>query len=261
MSLLNFDKLEGGVADLSVRFRSGGGLEYVVIDDACDEPLLSELEQHLPTPLDSAVKKSRDYIFAKNKFETQSFNVHPVLDQLRTELLSQRFRAFLCSLVGKDVFIDPHFHGGGIHQGGRGSFLDMHVDFNLHPRNNNWLRELNLLLYLNKGWRDSFGGQLKLLNLADEEGDLVQIEPLFNRLVIMRTNEFSLHGYDPIAFPQGAYRKSIAAYAYSLVDAGQSLEPRSTIWYSDSKLKRWVGQRLSKLIVLKTKFFGSGTGR
>jgi hypothetical protein len=34
---------------------------------------------------------------------------------------------------GRPLLVDPTFHGGGFHQGGYGSYLDPHVDFNIRP--------------------------------------------------------------------------------------------------------------------------------
>ena len=49
---------------------------------------------------------------------------------------------------------DPHLHGGGQHQIRPGGKLAIHADFNRHPKLN-LDRRLNLLLYLNRGWRSS----------------------------------------------------------------------------------------------------------
>ena len=76
---------------------------------------------------------------------------------------------FLSFLTNKETFVDPKNHGGGLHQGKKNSFLDMHLDYNYHPLNQNWWREMNLLLYLNKDWKNSYGGHLKLRDLRTDE--------------------------------------------------------------------------------------------
>ena len=66
--------------------------------------------------------------------------------------MSDEFAGIVGTITGRKLFVDPAFHGGGFHQGGDGSLLDTHVDFNIHPKHDDWLRVLNLLLYMNKDW-------------------------------------------------------------------------------------------------------------
>ena len=42
----------------------------------------------------------------------------------------------------------------------------MHVDFNIHPEHPEWLRTLNILVYLTKDWDPEWGGQLLLKSSA-----------------------------------------------------------------------------------------------
>ena len=56
---------------------------------------------------------------------------------------------------------DPYFGGGGLHQIEPGGFLKVHADFNVHPKLN-LDRRLNMLIYLNRDWKDEYGGHLEL---------------------------------------------------------------------------------------------------
>ena len=67
----------------------------------------------------------------------------------------------------------------------------------IHPTHADWLREFNILLYLNPGWEPSWGGELMLTESPDKPG--ITIEPLFNRLVIMESTDRSFHGYRPVS--------------------------------------------------------------
>lgn len=83
-----------------------------------------------------------------------------------------------------------------------------------------------------------------------DNGKESQVEPLFNRCVIMDTRSNTLHGYDRINFPTGSYRRSIAAYAYE-IDAGHSRgEAQSTTWYPPDgrPLKRAHGRAWPHLV-------------
>jgi hypothetical protein len=55
-------------------------------------------------------------------------------------------------------------------------------DFNIHPEMKK-LRCVNLILYLNKGWRDEWGGQLELWD-KNMTHTFNKISPIFNRAVI-----------------------------------------------------------------------------
>ena len=243
-TLVNFDRLEATQAALRDQFATAQPFRHVVIDDFADPVGLAALLAEMPDPHEAGIGKSRDYVFAKNKFEKSGFaEFGPQSRELYTELCSDRFGEVLRAITGEDVFVDPAFHGGGMHQAGEDSFLDMHVDFNKHPLHESWFRNLNILLYLNPGWEPAWRGSLELRN--KKTGAEASVEPLFNRCVIMETREFSLHGFAPIAFPDGVYRRSIACYAYT--DMAEDFAYRSTVWYPEEggAWKRVLGQRVA----------------
>ena len=201
-------------------------------------------------------------MFAKNKYEKSGFKeISPRFLELYSDLMSNRFQQCLKLITGQPVFVDPAFHGGGIHQGGPGSYLDMHVDFNTHPEHKEWFRNLNILLYLNPNWQSDHKGELKLRH-KDKPHQTILVEPIFNRCVIMFTRDYTVHGYDAINFPQGTYRRSIAAYAYSPLEETNT-QHRSTVWYPESSgaVKSTVGRFWPTLVRIKGQLFGSSTGK
>jgi Rps23 Pro-64 3,4-dihydroxylase Tpa1-like proline 4-hydroxylase len=122
---------------------------------------------------------------------------------------------FLEVLTGiKGLIPDPHFSGGGLHQIKPGGKLGVHADFNHHPILN-LDRRLNVLIYLNKDWDESYGGHLELWN-RDMTAAEEKILPLFNRCAIFSTTSWSFHGHpNPLTCPLDRTRKSIATYYYS----------------------------------------------
>jgi hypothetical protein len=259
--MILFSELEARLPDLRNQFRSAQPFPHVVIDGFCDETRLAELAAAIPNPASGQINKSRDYVFARNKFEKSQFRcLGPLFEELYTDLLSERLEIVLRTITGEQVFVDPDFHGGGIHQGGRDSFLDMHVDFSHHPVHANWFRSLNVLLYLNQNWCPEHKGELKLRHKV--AGNVCEVAPVFNRCVIMQTRDFTLHGYDAIRFPEGNYRRSVATYGYTLADKAVA-QARSTTWYPEHSgtWKKVLGRAWPALVRWKGAMLGSATAR
>jgi len=258
--LIRFDDIEARLDELKTAYKQAKPFPYVVIENFLTADALTQVHAHMPAP--NAENKSSDYVFAKNKFENPNFaGGAEIFQRLRDALLGERFARLLSGIYGRELFVDPRFLGGGIHQGGEGSYLDMHADFSRHPANKDWLRELNILLYLNKDYDESYGGHLDLQN--KETGERGRISPYENRLVLMLTKGHTLHGYKPINFPKGRFRTSLAAYAYS-VDTDYSAVPvRSTQWKPEdaSMAKSLIARASPTLVKLKTALLGSNTER
>jgi hypothetical protein len=135
------------------------------------------------------------------------------------ELNSPEFLQFLSKITGiKGLLKDDHLEGGGIHQSGRGGFLNMHADFTVHPHHRNWQRRVNVLVYLNKGWQEEWGGKLELWD-REMKACEVKVLPVFNRCVIFNTDADSYHGHpEPMTCPEDRFRRSIALYYYTVED-------------------------------------------
>ena len=69
MSIIRIDRLESENAQLALQFQRGAPFAHVVIDNFADTVRALELWRQLPDPEREGLRKSRDYIFAKNKFE------------------------------------------------------------------------------------------------------------------------------------------------------------------------------------------------
>jgi Rps23 Pro-64 3,4-dihydroxylase Tpa1-like proline 4-hydroxylase len=116
----------------------------------------------------------------------------------------------------ENLYPDPGLHGAGWHIHGQGGKLNVHLDYNIHPKLK-LQRKLNLIIYLSQDWNPSWGGNLELWSHNYDTNEPKQLEKTidckFNRAVIFDTTQNSWHGFaQEITCPQNIYRKSIAMY-------------------------------------------------
>lgn len=244
--------------DLGREFAAATPFPLVVLDEFLEPLFAEELLETFPSI--DAMPKSRDYVFG-DKHELSSVEKAGPAGRRFWDLTTSDYFAELLSRVsGETLFVDPAFHGGGFHSGSDGSYLDLHVDFNVHPLHPGWLRRLNVLLYLNKDWSPDYGGDLLVKCRPEDEPRA--IAPLFNRAVIMLTDERTYHGYRRMTLPEGVQRRSIATYAYREIEEGE-VEARTTGWAPEDAgfAKRLLARRYASLVKLKNGIFGSGTAR
>ena len=117
--------------------------------------------------------------------------------------------------INTKLYSDIGLNGGGWHIHKQGGKLNTHLDYSVHPKLN-LQRKLNIIVYLNSNWEDSWGGSLGLWGNKSPKkpGKLIKtISPKFNRAVLFDTTQNSWHGLpDPLKCPKDEYRKSIAIY-------------------------------------------------
>jgi len=151
------------------------------------------------------------------KLSNKNYNEFPTIIKSFIDFLnSTAFLNFLQKLtsIKEDLKADPYLEGGGLHEIKKGGVLKIHTDFNRHPLLD-LDRRVNVLIYLNKDWKDSYGGHLELWN-NDISKCEKKIAPVFNKMAIFSTTDFSNHGHPNILnCPENVSRKSIALYYFS----------------------------------------------
>lgn len=177
------------------------------------------------------------------------------------ELNSKTFIHYLENLTGiPNLLPDKTIEGGGIHQSENGGYLNIHADFTAHPHKKTWKRRVNVLLYLNKNWKASYGGDLEFWQ-KDMSKCATKIAPLFNRVVIFNTTEDSYHGFpDPIKCPNDVTRKSIALYYFTEEKSGsfkgQSTNYRARPNDGFKSILIWLDKKMIALYSLLKGFLG-----
>jgi len=190
---------------------------HVVIDDLLPAEVLEDLVADFPAPDQAPWFGYESDRERKLELSNQQC-MRPFTRHMLAQFNSGVFVDFLEELTGiSGLVVDPHLAGGGLHQIQPGGRLQIHADFNLHPRLL-LQRRLNLLLYLNREWQDDFGGHLELWD-RDMTRCQARISPALGRCVVFTTTHESFHGHpDPLACPEGITRKSLALYYYSVPD-------------------------------------------
>lgn len=149
------------------------------------------------------------------------------------ELNSWSFLRFLERLTGiANLLPDPSLRGGGVHQTGPGGLLQVHADFNQHPIYG-LDRRLNFLLYLNKEWKEEYGGHIELWN-KDLTQCVHRVLPVAGRCVVFSTTSESWHGHPkPLACPENMMRRSLALYYYTNGRPENEMRPRHKVIWKD----------------------------
>lgn len=202
-------------AKISLReaFNNAQPFRFLVIDNFLHQTAAEKLSKNFPEKRKLSIHWKG---LNEKKSEGSDWNSfgHDFLD-LHKEISSPAFYQWLSEITGiDDLFTSNDSMGSGLHLGENNSFLDIHVDFSMNTKLNVY-RRINMLIYLNEGWQEDWGGNLELW-----DGKLSKchhkISPISNRCVLFETSDESYHGYDLITVPNDDIkRKSIYAYFYT----------------------------------------------
>jgi hypothetical protein len=212
--LLDGAKVVDKGRDLRQAYQDADPFQHIAVDDFLPEAILERCLAEFPTDTSGVTdtydrKQERlkraftpDVLppFSRNLF--YAFNSRPFIQVVEN----------ICGIQG--LIPDPFFEGGGYHELTQGGHLSVHADFNYHQRLH-VERRINVLIYLNKDWKDEYGAQLELWD-TDMKSRVKSYVPAFNRCVIFNTTSDSNHGNpQPVNHPDGVSRRSIALYYYT----------------------------------------------
>ena len=215
------------VERLASEFRHAAPFPHLVIDDFL-RLTPDEMAGVYPAPDWPHWGRRDDFYQSGKMFCRDTDVIPPLLTSLFYELSAPPFLRFLEAVTGIGGLIpDPYYEGGGLHCSGPGGRLMPHTDFHYYERLKLY-RRLNLLLYLNQEWEESFGGCLELWEKGAERPAKLVV-PGWGTCVIFRTDDRSVHGFSaPVR--EGHWRRSIALYYYSSREAVQFGGDEFTYW-------------------------------
>jgi hypothetical protein len=211
--------------DLLNDYRCASPFPHLVLDNLFPSEELELLKSEIPSgSSENWVNEKNDRFIKSNLRSAVYLGAHGY--SFTSMLHSAAFLYFLTEMTGVGALLpDPYLSGGGYHLMQEGGKFEVHADTNtdsycgLH-------RRLAMLIYLNKGWKSEYGGQLELWNQSATQCEKA-IEPIFNRTVIFEISDVNFHAVRPVAAGFGARRELFAAYFHTV---SQNLVPHNSIY-------------------------------
>jgi 2OG-Fe(II) oxygenase superfamily len=222
--LFPYEKWASKAPSLARQYRDNHPCPHILLKDFLEPQTALAMAQEFPRPTSDAwtqYKHANENKLGMPKRELFPAMIGGVTDELNTP----EFVAWVSELTGiPNLIADPMLEGGGLHQSGPGGYLNVHTDFSQHHFHTTWRRRVNLILYLNPEWDDSWGGAIELWERSSAgklEGKMsrcaAKYAPLLNNALVFTTDDKSLHGFpDPLTCPPGQSRKSLALYYYTV---------------------------------------------
>jgi Rps23 Pro-64 3,4-dihydroxylase Tpa1-like proline 4-hydroxylase len=224
-------------------FRNAQPFKHTVIEDFFDAEFAERLLADFPV-FNPALAKNEIYGGVWGKaVNTEIRRISPAYEEMYALMSSREFLDLIGEISGiPELLPDPALYGGGTHENLHGQDLDPHVDFN-YDEAQKLHRRLNLIVYLNKGWKREWGGSIEIHSNPRRQGEnrIQSYEPLFNRAVMFETNEHSWHGFPKIELPESERhrsRKSISIYLYTRERPAEEIAPVHGTFYVHRPLDR-----------------------
>jgi hypothetical protein len=239
----DFDRLLTKVEPMRAEFEAADPFPHLVIDDFLTDDALIEAIACFPAT-DDPVWQIENFVVSDHKVSrkkacNEELNMPVPIRRILRELNSSIFLRYLSNLTGIDYLLpDPLFAGSGMFLIEPGGFLNVHADFNVHFHNG-LDRRLNLLLYLNLGWREEYGGHLELWRKGHPK-PIKSVLPIANRCVVFATTDESFHGHpQPLTCPPDRSRNCLSVYYYTNGRPDRERTPaHNTLWTPNPQAQR-----------------------
>jgi len=199
-----------------IEYSNDGPFDHCVIDDFFESGLAKKLEKDFPDYNSDIWHSYSNSVEVKKT--CNDWNLFPKdTYQAFKYLNSKKFISILENKIfnKNKLYPDIGLNGAGWHIHNQDGKLNTHLDYSMHPKLA-LQRKLNIIVYLNSNWKESWGGSLGFWDNKSSEkpGKLIKtIFPKFNRAVLFDTTQNSWHGLkDTLKCPADQYRKSIAIY-------------------------------------------------
>ena len=191
-----------------------------LIDKLSEQKFLKSVNKSLSKPTKTFKQNNKIIKYEHN--DSNNFNIF--LKKIYKELYSKKFINLLKKIFNlKNLYPDGNKLYSGLSVSFKNSILKEHIDFNYNNKIKKY-RIINLLLYLNKNYKDKNGGKFYYRDIVSNKRKY--IKPKFNNLVIFMTNKNIPHGFTKV------YKKRISLnlYYYSKNNLTLTKSKHKTQW-------------------------------
>lgn len=192
---LILDRLESESEQIKEDFHADKSIatKFTAIDNLLPEEIAGKIYESFPPAEEMRLLDS----FREKKYTSKSLEkFDSLIADITFAFQDEKIINKVAELTGIEKAVgDPHLYAGGISAMAQGHFLNPHLD-NSHDYEQKNYRVLNLLYYVTPGWKPENGGNLELWN--EDVTEVVEIPSLFNRLVLMATNDKSWHSVNEV---------------------------------------------------------------
>lgn len=207
---LIIDRLRRDAVSISRDFAADKGIatRFATIDQLLPNEVAQKIADAFPSGREMRFLDS----FRERKYTSKSLeNFDTIISDITFSFQDERVIDKISEITGiREAVGDPQLYAGGISSMERGHFLNPHLD-NSHDGDRLNYRVLNLLYYISPGWEPENGGNLELWD--EKVRRHVEIPSLFNRLVLMATNDRSWHSVNRVR--SDSARNCISNYYFS----------------------------------------------
>ncbi|CAN5451569.1 hypothetical protein BH18ACI1_BH18ACI1_23320 [soil metagenome] len=195
--IVNFivERLENGADEIRADFLTDKGIKtrFATIDNLLPEDVARQFFVVFPPFSEMRLLDS----FREKKYTSKTLDkFNSLISDITFAFQDERVIDAVSKIIGfENVEGDPHLYAGGISAMTKGHFLNPHLD-NSHDYEQKNYRVLNLLYYISPDWKTENGGNLELWN--EDVTESVEIPSVFNRLVLMSTNDKSWHSVNEV---------------------------------------------------------------
>lgn len=196
LTALIVERLERDLDKIREDFNTPNGTtatRHAAIDNLLPKEIAEKIYASFPSVEQMRLMSS----FREQKYTSKSFDkFDPLLLDISLAVQAPEVIAVVEKITGmKEMVGDPHFYAGGLSAMVKGHYLNPHID-NSHDGERKFYRVLNLLYYVTPDWKPENGGNLELWDAKVRRPTV--IPSLFNRLVLMETNEQSFHSVNQV---------------------------------------------------------------
>jgi Rps23 Pro-64 3,4-dihydroxylase Tpa1-like proline 4-hydroxylase len=189
------ERFEKDADAIKADFHADKGIKthFAAIDNLFPEEIARQIYEAYPKLEEMRLLDS----FREKKYTSKSLEkFNPLIADATFAFQDERVIEAVAKVTGIEAPKgDPNLYAGGISAMAKGHFLNPHID-NSHDFEQKNYRVLNLLYYCTPDWKPENGGNLELWN--EDVTEVVEIPSLFNRLVLMATNDKSWHSVNEV---------------------------------------------------------------